>query len=107
MFARNVRRPLQILMLCLATSHLPAQSRQAPPGTFKDLNDAIAGDALLIRNKQLFVDDYVIGERQGLRKVLNQPVKHPGNPLLVRDRAWEESGPGYGSVLYDSDEKLF
>ena len=107
MFARNLGLPLQLLLFCLATPHLPAQSRQAPPGTFKDLNDAIAGDAVLIRDKQLFVDDYVIGALQGVQKVLNQPVKHPGNPLLVRDRAWEESGPGYGSVLYDADEKLF
>ena len=37
-----------------------AQHRQAPPGMFRDLDDEIAGKALLIHGKQLFIDDFVI-----------------------------------------------
>ena len=49
----------------------------------------------------------MIAELKGVKKVLNQLVKHRKNPLLVRDRPWEESGPDYGTVHYDADEKLF
>jgi len=100
-----------ILSYSLIVLFLPAaalaQSRKAPPGMFKDLNDEIAGDAILIHNKQLFIDDYVIGDMQGLKKQLNRPVKHMANPLVVKDQPWEEGGPGYSTVLYDAEAKLF
>ena len=98
---------LLIFFPCLWPHSAVAQSRQAPPGVFKDLNDAIVGDALILHGKQLFIDDYVIADLKDVKRVLNQPKKHPKNPLLVRDRPWEESGPGYGTVHYDSDAKLY
>ncbi|MDA1316373.1 MAG: hypothetical protein O2968_23915, partial [Acidobacteria bacterium] len=84
---------LSILTLLLSHAPLAAQSRQAPPGMFKDLDDEILGDALIIHGKQLFIDDFVIGELQGVQKTLNQPVKHPQNPVLIQDQPWEEAGP--------------
>ena len=98
---REDRMPLRcfhlaLLVTCLGAASLQAQSRKAPPGMFKDLDDLVAGDAIIVHGKQLFVDDSLIAESQGVTKVLNQPVKHPNNPLLVKDRPWEESGPGYG-----------
>ena len=95
------------LATLLLNSPLLAQSRQAPPGMFKDLDGEILGDAQIIHGKQLFIDDYVIEALHGARKNLNQPVKHPANPLVVKDRNWEESGPGYSTVLYDAEAKLF
>ncbi len=94
-----------IALLCLPAS-LPAQSRQAPPGMFKDLDDEILGEALIIHDTQLFIDDYVIGEMNGVHKRLNQPVKHPKNPLIVRDKPWE-SELTYGAVVYDESDELF
>jgi len=47
---------LAALSLC---SPVLAQHRQAPPGMFKDLDDGILGQALVIHGKQLFIDDYV------------------------------------------------
>src|SRR5262245_17291068 len=91
----------------VATSTLHAQSRQAPPGEFQNLDDDIVGDAIVIQGKQLFIDDFIIDELRGTEKVLNQPTKHPHNPLLVRDKPWEQSGPGYGSVMYDERERVF
>lgn len=94
---------LTIIILCGQTT-LFAQNRQAPPGMFKELNDDVLGDALLIHGKQLFIDNYVIGEMQGVEKRLHQPVKHPQNPLVRRDKPWEEklSSPyGYGTVVRD------
>ncbi len=84
-----------------------AKSLQAPPGLFKDLNDEIVGDAIIINGKQLFIDDYIIEELKGTKKVLHQAVKHAGNPLIVKDKPWEVSGPGYSTVMYDEEEEIF
>ena len=61
-----------------------------------------------ISGKQLFIDDRIIARMQGLTRVLNQPVKHPRNPLAVPDLPWEEHGfYANGSVIYDEQDKLF
>ena len=95
------------LVVVSLVSPLPAQSRQAPPGMFKQLDDEIAAGAIILRGKQLFVDDYVIEDLKGVTKTLHQPVKHAGNPLIIKDQLWEDGGPGYSTVLYDREEKIF
>ena len=40
-------------------------------------------------NKSLFLDDDIVQDLQGLRRVLNRPVKHPENPILKPDEPWE------------------
>ena len=102
------------LVLALATlsltSPLLAQSRQAPPGMYKDLDDEILGKAVLLHGKQLFIDNYVVESLAGTKKVLNQAVKHPKNPLVRRDQPWEAnlSSPfGYGAVVRDEQTKLY
>ena len=83
-------------------------SLQAPPGLFKDLNDEILGDAIILNGKQLFIDDYLIEEIKGAEKILNQPVKHSNNPLFVPDQSWEIGGHhSNGVVFYDEQEQLF
>ena len=48
--------------------------------------------------KQLFLDDGFLVERsEGIRYVINKPVKHPANPLIVPDRPWEQMVQHYGS----------
>ncbi|MDA0589859.1 MAG: hypothetical protein O3C17_17800 [Planctomycetota bacterium] len=94
-----------ITALWLASPHLA--QRQAPPGMFKDLDDEILGDALVIHGKQLFIDDYVIGELQGVQKTLNQPVKHPQNPVLKRDRPSDGFATDYGTVVFDPKDRRF
>ncbi len=79
----------------------------APPGPFKDVNAVTVGESVLLQDTELFIDDRLIEELDGSRKQLNRPVKHPLNPLVVKEHEWEEDGPGYGTVLYDSEEKLF
>ncbi len=39
--------------------------------------------------KQLFIDDYIIESRNDVQKVLNQPEKYPGNPIVKMDQPWE------------------
>jgi hypothetical protein len=99
---------LLVVSLCSIMAH--AQDRQAPPGMFKELDDETAGKALLIHGKQLFIDDYVIEELTRATKTLHQPVKHPKNPLIRRDRGWEKdlSSPfGYGAVVRDERDGLY
>ncbi len=40
--------------------------------------------------KQLFIDDYVIESLDGtVFKLLNQPLKYAGNPVIEMDQCWE------------------
>ena len=65
-------------------------------------------DVVLLGGKQLFIDDYIIDEMHGVTKVLNQPVKHPKNPLAVPDLPWEKNGfYANGSAIYDPEARLF
>ncbi|MFN0197508.1 MAG: hypothetical protein ACKVT0_12255, partial [Planctomycetaceae bacterium] len=105
MFIRTTLFSLALMFACCTSAS--AQSRQAPPGMFKDLDDEILSDALIVHGTQLFIDDDLIGDMQGLRKQLNQPVKYENNPVLKRDKPWENSGPGYATIIYDAEEKLF
>jgi len=59
------------------------------------------------RQKQLFVDDYVIEQMNGLRRVVNRFRKHPGNPVLKADLPWEGLRLGEHSLIYDEEEALF
>jgi len=98
---------LSIVIACFLATTADAQSRQAPPGMFKDLDDEILGEALLIHGTQLFIDDVLFDAARGVTRQLNQPVKYANNPVLTRDKPWEMSGPGYGTILYDQEESLF
>jgi len=96
------------VVLLLTSSMASAKKLKAPPGMFKDLNDEIVGDAIILEGKQLFIDDYIIEELKGAEKVLNQPVKHPKNPLVIPDKPWEKNAIyANGGVIYDQEEKIF
>ena len=71
---------------------------------FKELNDVLVGDAVILNGKQLFIDDYIIENITSARRVLDRGVsfqlaKNPPRKL--------ESHPTCGSVLFDRQEKLF
>ena len=61
----------------------------------------------IFSDKQLFLDDYIIDRLEDVSRKLNQPLKDPGNPLVVRDRPWEGMLIMHGSVLYDRDERIY
>jgi len=57
---------------------------------------------------QLFLDDVSVARMVNLRRELQAPVKHPGNPLIVQDKPWEKRMLNfYGTVLYEPDRKKF
>ena len=58
--------------------------------------------------RQLFIDDHVVETMSGVTRVVNQPEKHPANPVVQLDRPWEghfQVG-GYGAVIYDDSDNL-
>ena len=62
--------------------------------------------------KQLFIDDYLIESSQGISRRLQQPTKHPGNPVLAgvpKDQPlWESDMDIYfPSVIFDREVGLF
>lgn len=58
--------------------------------------------------RALFLDDSNIEEMQNVRRVVNQPLKHPGNPILTGDKPWDAYRPQlYGTVIFDAEQKLF
>ncbi len=64
------------------------------------------------QHKQLFIDDHVIESIEGASRQLNQPTKHPANPLLPMTpadrRGWDADMPlQFGSVMFDQEESVF
>jgi len=61
--------------------------------------------------KQLFLDDSIIESRHQTFAVLNQPLKHEGNPVLEMHPQQQGDGKALvvvsGSVAYDQQDKLF
>ena len=57
--------------------------------------------------KQLFVDDYIVAETTGVTRVLNQPAKYVGNPIMIPLYPWEGRVTLYGTVWHDAEEGLF
>jgi hypothetical protein len=57
---------------------------------------------------QLFLDDYLIRDMHNLERVIQQPEKHSGNPVIVPEHPWEQRILEiYGTVLYDESLKRF
>ena len=58
------------------------------------------------QQRQLFLDDWIIEQSEGLERRLGHPVKHPENPVLKREKPWEAVQCDlYGSALWDPQEK--
>lgn len=57
--------------------------------------------------RNLFIDDYMIAHIDGMRRVVNQPTKYSGNPVIKPDTPWEGYCSIYGTAMYDERENLF
>lgn len=57
---------------------------------------------------QLFVNQLLVRRTQNISFTLHPAEKHPENPLISRDKPWENWDLEiYGSVLFDAGEKIF
>ena len=91
----KVALPLVLLSLSVAAV---VASRSVP---------AQEGPIKMGKHRQLFVDDYVIAEMRGVSKVLNQPRRHPLNPVVTPDHPWEGAGLFSPGVRYDEKTGTF
>ena len=67
-----------------------------------------AGEPLRIGNDvQLLLDDYMVEDRFGLRRVIGPVEKHPENPLPMGAPLPGEAGIGLRQVLYDPAEDSY
>jgi len=73
------------------------------------MSSSEAEKALKIRReKQLFVSDDLVVSMENVARVVNQPRKYHGNPVLTYDRPWEANCViTWGSVLYDRQKGEF
>ena len=55
---------------------------------------------------QLFVDDYWVAERSGVKTTLHQPEKARDNPLITGDRAWARNPYLFGTMLFDREQAV-
>ena len=67
---------------------------------FKDLNNELVGDAVILNGRQLFVDDYVIENTKGLKRETHAQ-------LVKKQLGKLEAQSTRGSLLYDSKERQF
>jgi hypothetical protein len=62
----------------------------------------------LSHHPQLFLDDVLIAEMKNVRREMQQPARHPKNPLIKPDFPWENRMiEFYGSVLFDERLEKF
>ncbi|GMV90876.1 MAG: hypothetical protein AMXMBFR82_06540 [Candidatus Hydrogenedentota bacterium] len=70
----------------------------SPAETMRDVSrevPEIAYPIVVDDTKQLFVDDVLIESMDGLERTFHSVQKHPDNPLLVPETAWETGGTWY------------
>ena len=67
---------------------------------FKDLNDRLTGQAIMLNGRQLFIDDSVVEEIDGGRRVMPDTVR-------VLDKVPGVTRWGGGRLLYDPEEEEF
>lgn len=81
-------------LLHLATSSL-AYGQDSP-----DVYELIHGV------RQLFLDDEIVASSNHVKKVQGQVVKHPDNPVILRDKPWDKGRADlYGSAVYDPEHQ--
>ncbi|MGC8643457.1 MAG: hypothetical protein ACP5XB_26670, partial [Isosphaeraceae bacterium] len=84
------RVSLRGLLLILALIAIGQAAPAAPPALIE-----IGG------RRELFVDDFLVDQRNGLELRLQTPV--PRQVVLVHDAPWEGSGCGYHTIFRDGD----
>ena len=62
----------------------PAGAGPRREGVVRMMNEPVR----MGKYRELFVDDRIVGRMEGVHRTLNQPQKHPGNPVLKPDRPW-------------------
>lgn len=102
------RAALSLGVILLPMSRLPLSAASQPafrPTERRVKEGAGAKETAVVgkNRRQLFLDDYLIGEMKGLKRVLHQPTKHAANPIIAGAQPWETSAD-MPSVLFDQGQ---
>ena len=85
----------------------PSESTGELAGMLDGQANYFAGEAEdLGHNVRLFLDPSAYADRWDVVARVNEPAKHPENPVVTPDQPWEHS-IGLPSVLYDDQDKIF
>lgn len=84
--------------IAVAGSVFPSFACAAEPQELLDVQPGV---------RQLFLDDYGIAKIEGIRRTINEPTRHPENPLLVPNTPWERGCQVYGTAYYDEAAQRF
>ena len=76
--AMNVRCLLSAGLLCVACVAGLAQDRY-------EYHAVPTGE------RQLFLDDFLLGDVYNVQRIIHQPAKYEGNPVIRADQPWEGS----------------
>ena len=59
----------------------------------------------LVNQRELFIDDHLIGEMKNVQLLVHSPVRE--EIAVTCDAAWEGNGCGYYTVLHDKQEAIY
>lgn len=97
---------IRVFCLVLFAFALDAQGQEVDRGQLPF--SYFRGQPLHIGNQvQLLADDYIVEDRWKLTRTVGKVKKYLRNPILVRDRPWEDSAGGSPSVLWDEKMHKF
>ena len=66
----------------------------------------VAGEPIFLgEDRQLLMDDYLVGHAETVRLRVHEPIRCP--EVLLWDKPWEGNSCTYGSVLYDPENKRY
>jgi hypothetical protein len=64
--------------------------------------------ARLGAERQLLIDNELIASATNVKRTIHQPVKYPGNPIMVGEEPWEkEDNLIVNQVIYDNEQQKF
>ena len=61
----------------------------------------------ITKERQLFVDDYLIASTSNVKRTVHQVTKYAGNPIFANHVPWEGKGPAFQIVLRDEKSGKF
>ena len=57
-------------------------------------------------SRQLFLDDWLVASATNIERVQGSPTKHPDNPIIRRDKPWDQGRADlYGNGVYDPENE--
>ncbi|MBN2294929.1 MAG: hypothetical protein JXM70_21050 [Pirellulales bacterium] len=92
-----------VFLVALIVVTLHSFAPQAQANGYKPIKPIAISDG-----PQLFLGDHLLAKTTNLTRCLQQPTKHPANPLIIQDQPWEKRVIEiYGTVLYEADKDKF